>query len=548
MSLTLRRSWLNAMCAIDFYKLGHRPMYPKGTEFVFSNWTARSTKHFPAVEGFFDGRHLLIGIQGFVIEFLEHLFEDTFFKQPKEIAIDSFLEDIEMATGKAADREWVESLYNLGYLPISVKALPEGTQVPAGVPDALFDNTLPGYGHLVNYIETLWSAGNWRTTTVATIALQYRRILEHYAKATGTPLEFVDWQGHDFSFRGLSDPYAAAGQLGHAAVFRGSDTFPVIQYANAYYRPEGQKKFVIGSVNASEHSVMCMGTKGNEEETVRRIFNEVVPDGVCSIVGDTWNYWDFNDMLIKYADEIKARPADATGLSKVVSRPDSGNPADIICGFPYLRIRRPDMNTTQKITLTKEQGYEYFYDVESDTMFKVVSMAGEFNAYPVEKRAVWGAVEQLWNGFGGTVTAKGYKQLDSHIGVIYGDSITPHRAVEIMERLMKKGFASGNVVLGIGSYTYQYITRDTLGYAIKATAGIVDGELREVFKDPITDDGGKKSAVGLISVIDTTEGLKITDKVTLDQYHTNGAMREIFRDGKVLLVEDWETIRNRIKV
>lgn len=547
MSLTLRRSWLNAMSAVDFYKFGHRKMYPKNTDFVFSNWTARSTKHFPAVEGFFDGKHIVMGIQGFLTEFLDHLFEDTFFSQPVETAVDSFIEDIEMATGMPADREWVLSLHKLGYLPISVKALPEGTAVPAGVPEALFDNTLPGFGHLVNYIETLWSVGNWRAPTVATIALQYRRILEHYARLTGTPLEFVDWQGHDFSFRGLSDPYAAAAQIGHAAVFRGSDTFPVIQYVNGYYRPEGGKKFVIGSVNASEHSVMCMGQKGNEEETVVRLFTEVVPSGVCSIVGDTWHYWDFNDMLIKHADKIKARPADVTGLSKVVSRPDSGNPADIICGFPYINIHHSDWTIEQKIALTKEEGLEYFYSVENDQMFKIVVMNGEEVAYPVDKRVVWGAVEQLWNGFGGTKTVKGYKQLDSHIGVIYGDSITPHRAVEIMERLMTKGFASGNVVLGIGSYTYQYITRDTLGYAIKATAGIVDGQLRAVAKDPITDDGTKKSAEGLLSVNWVAGELKLTDKVSPEQYGGD-AMREVFRDGKVLVCEDWETIRDRIKV
>lgn len=547
MSLTLRRSWLNAMCAIDFYKLGHRTMYPENTEFVFSNWTARSTKHFPAVEGFFDGRHPVLGTQGFLTEFLCHLFEDTFFNQPIEIAVDSFIEDIEMATNSKVDKEWVLGLHQLGYLPISVKALPEGTLVPAGVPEALFDNTISGYGWLVNYIETLWSVGNWRASTVAAIALQYRTILEQYARETGTPKEFIDWQGHDFSFRGLSDPYSAAAQIGHAAVFRGSDTFPVIQYVNAYYRPEGQKKFVIGSVKASEHSVMCMGTKGGEEETIRRIFTEVVPDGVCSIVGDTWNYWDFNDMLIKYADEIKARPADSTGLSKVVSRPDSGNPADIICGFPYVSIHHPEWSLEEKITLARNQGFEYFYSVETDTMFKIVIMNEELTVYPVDKRMVFGAVEQLWRGFGGTLTHRGYKMLDSHIGVIYGDSITPHSAVEIMERLMRKGFASGNVVLGIGSYTYQYITRDTLGYAIKATAGIVDGELRAVSKDPITDDGTKKSAEGLLSVNYHKGTLKLTDKVTTKEYGGD-AMREVFRDGKVLIVEDWETIRNRIEV
>lgn len=549
MSLTFRRSWLNAMCVIDFYKLGHRSMYPANTEYVFSNWTARSTKHFPAVDGFFDGKHVVMGVQGFVTEFLDHLFKDTFFDQPKEVAVDSLIEDIEMATATKVDPKWVQDLWELDYLPIEVRALPEGVLAPANIPEALFTNTKKGYGWLVNYIETLWSNGNWRASTVATIALQYRRILTKYALDTGTPLEFVDWQGHDFSYRGLSDPYAAASQIGHAAVFRGSDTFPVIQYVNAYYRPEGKKKFVIGSIQASEHSVMCMGTKGGEKETVKRLLTEVVPEGGLSIVGDTWNIFDFNDMLIELKDEILARPADATGLSKVVSRPDSGNPADIICGWPYVTIHQPQWTLDEKITLCLSQGFEYFLSVEDDgtrQMFKVVKMNEEITVYPVDERVVFGSVEQLWRGFGGTRTSKGYKQLDSHIGVIYGDSITPERAVEIMERLKAKGFASGNVVLGIGSYTYQYITRDTLGYAIKATAGIVDGELREVQKDPVTDDGTKKSATGLLAVDwGANNTLVLRQKVKLEEYGGN-AMHTVFKDGKVTKVEDWETIRERL--
>src|SRR5690606_2966258 len=109
--------------------------------------------------------------------------------------------------------------------------------------------------------------------------------------------------------------------------------------------------------------------------------------------------------------------------------------------------------------------------------------------------------ELLWDTFGGTVNAKGYKELIPQIGAIYGDSITIDRATQICERLKEKGFASTNVVLGIGSYTYQYNTRDTFGFAMKTTYGEVDSVGREIFKDPVTDDGTKKSAKGLIKII-----------------------------------------------
>ena len=106
----------------------------------------------------------------------------------------------------------------------------------------------------------------------------------------------------------------------------------------------------------------------------------------------------------------------------------------------------------------------------------------------------------MWDIFGGIENSKGFKELDSHIGAIYGDSITLERATQICERLKLKGFASTNVVLGIGSFTYQYNTRDTFGFAMKATYGEVDGNGREIYKDPITDDGTKKSAKGLMKI------------------------------------------------
>lgn len=100
-------------------------------------------------------------------------------------------------------------------------------------------------------------------------------------------------------------------------------------------------------------------------------------------------------------------------------------------------------------------------------------------------------MECLWQIFGGTTTDKGFKVLNERVGLIYGDSITLERASNILQQLEAKGFASNNVVFGIGSYTYNYLTRDTFGFAVKATWGQVNGQARELFKDPITDSGVK---------------------------------------------------------
>jgi nicotinamide phosphoribosyltransferase len=140
-------------------------------------------------------------------------------------------------------------------------------------------------------------------------------------------------------------------------------------------------------------------------------------------------------------------------------------------------------------------------------------------------------VEVLWNIFGGTINEKGYKTLNQSVGLIYGDSITPQRADDILRRLKAKGFASDNVVFGIGSYTYQYLTRDTLGFAMKATYGVVAGKPVEIVKNPITDNGTKKSAKGLLRVEYQDGEFVLYDRQTSEQ-EVLGELRVIYENGE----------------
>lgn len=162
---------------------------------------------------------------------------------------------------------------------------------------------------------------------------------------------------------------------------------------------------------------------------------------------------------------------------------------------------------------------------------------------PAEKKGVY---ELLWDIFGGITNEKGYKVLDTHIGVIYGDSITIERQKEIYRRLEAKGFAATNLVLGIGSYTYQYRTRDSLGFAMKATWCQVNGEPREIFKSPKTDSGMKKSLKGLIRV-DKDENGKFyaTDCVSKEQ-EAGGCLETVFEDGKLVKEVSFSEIRERL--
>ncbi|WP_286965692.1 nicotinate phosphoribosyltransferase, partial [Flavobacterium sp. UBA4854] len=349
---------------------------------------------------------------------------------------------------------------------------------------------------LTNYFETLLSAVVWLPCNSATIAKEYRKVLDKYAAETSSVPEFVDWQAHDFSMRGMGGIEAAlTSAAGHLLSFTGSDTIPAIDFLEEYYNANSDQELVAGSVAATEHSVMCMGTTEGEYETFKRLITEVYPKGIVSIVSDTWDLWKvLTDYLPRLKEEIVSREG------KVVIRPDSGDPVDIICG-------NPNGKTEQ------------------------------------EKK---GVIELLWDVFGGTTNAKGFKELVPQIGAIYGDSITVARATQICERLKEKGFASTNVVLGIGSFTYQYNTRDTFGFAMKATYGEVNGEGRAIFKDPITDDGTKKSAKGLMK-IDLIDGkYHLTDNVSWEE-EKQGELKEVFRDGKLLVDQSLSEIRTRVK-
>jgi len=154
-------------------------------------------------------------------------------------------------------------------------------------------------------------------------------------------------------------------------------------------------------------------------------------------------------------------------------------------------------------------------------------------------------VQCLWEIFGGTETAQGYKVLNERVGLIYGDSITLERAQNILKGLSAKGFASNNLVFGIGSYTYNYLTRDTFGFAVKATWGQVNGVGRKLFKDPVTDSGVKKSAKGLLRVEQAENGFELFDQQSFEQENM-GALQTVFENGQLLREYSLDQIRERL--
>lgn len=485
---------MTPMLLCDMYKISHRSLYPEGTQTIYSTWTARTSriKNIDKVVAF--------GMQAFIKNYLIDYFNDNFFNVEKSSVVSEYKRVITATLGDPSpDTSHIEALHDLGYLPLSIKAVAEGTLVPTRVPMLTIQNTDSRFYWLTNYIETLASCEMWQPSTSATIAYNYRKILNKYAMETVGSTVGVEFQGHDFSMRGLSSLESAkASGMGHLLSFVGTDTIPALHSVEKYYKADVTKELIGCSVPATEHSVMS--SYGQDElASYKHIITQVHPTGFVSIVSDTWDFWNvLTNVVAPLKAEIMARKGSPIG-DRVVIRPDSGDPVKIVCGDP---------------------------DGKTE----------------LERK---GAIEVLWDIFGGTTTATGYKLLDSHIGLIYGDAITLERAEEICKGLKAKGFASTNCILGIGSYTYQYNTRDTFGFALKSTLAVINGDEKMIFKDPKTDDGTKKSQKGRVALYYDEGVLKYRDELLLGD-KVDDIMLEVFRDGKLLVDHTFAEVRARL--
>lgn len=519
-----------ALLCVDSYKLGHADQYPESTQFVYSNFTPRSLKHFAVPEAFANNTIVAYGMYAAVKEIAD-AFDETFFRR-SWVDVEHEISTIypSFLGAKEINYARLYELYLHGRLPLTIRALPEGAHVTPQIPVLTIENTAPEFFWVTNFIETWLSNTLWKPMTSATISWNYRQILDHYADKTGTDPAFVDWQGHDFSLRGMSgiEDGARTG-VGHLLSFTGSDNLAATWYTHELYDiAEGE--LVAGSVPATEHSVMSCGSQLNELDTFKRLIEEVYPSGIVSIVSDTWNFWD---VVTTFANALKDKILLRDG--KVVFRPDSGDPADILCGTAWGYNPRKG-----EFLSTLPEGV--YVNVLDGSYQEVIGNSAFMIEDPTP--AMKGAVQCLWDIFGGTLTTTGHKLLNQHVGLIYGDSITMERAVDILDRLERKNFASGNVVLGIGSYTFQYVTRDTLGAAMKATYAVVDGKNHVLSKDPITDPG-KKSAAGLLRVDLVDEEYVLTAGVN---DRSNDALVCILKDG--LMVDrkpKLREIRERVK-
>lgn len=479
---------MNPMLLIDFYKAVHSDMLPKNIEYSVSYFTPRMSR----VDMW--NEVVMFGLQAFIKTYLIEYFNEAFFALPSDQVLYEYNRVLNAALGKGAfNSEKIEKLHQLGYLPIEIKALPEGTKVPMHIPMFEISNTHPDFAWLPQALESLISAELWHPMLSATVGASYREIVNQYYELSVEDRVPRARALGDFSFRGQECLQSAVKSSGGWCLsFLNTATVPVIPFLEQMYNCDCEREDVAFGAVSTEHSVMCSNyaVDGDEITLLRRLLTEIYPDTSFSVVLDSYDYWNVIDTILP---QLKEEILNHNGC--MLMRGDSGDCVEVV----------------------------------TKTVFK------------------------LWDIFGGTVNAKGYKVLDSHVKAIYGDSITIQRCEEIYKILIEHGFACNNVSLGVGSFSMQCVeengilkpfTRDTFSSCIKATYCEVNGEAIPIFKNP-KDGGFKKSQKGLCYVYRNKQGmLAYKDGYTKENIpKENNLLEVVFKDGTMVKEQSLQEIR-----
>ena len=474
----------------DSYKQCHPLMYPDNQETLVSYLTPRKAmnEYFPKM--------VVWGIHPF-IEDIKQAFNE-FFSLPLSRVMGEYDHYIgaHLGIGNVA-RDRIIELHELGYLPLEIRALPEGTIVNMGIPMVEMRNTHPRFAWVVQWVECLLQTEVWPMCAYATVGWEYHKVAKKYYEMTAPSADpFMAMA--DFGFRGMSClEDATRCSASWLLSFNKTSTIPALPYLDDYYDARcAENKIGLGAVS-TEHSVMAanFAIDGDEITFVKRMLTEIYPNTSFSMVSDTYDYWNMvNNIIPACKAEILAHNG------KLLVRPDSGDMVSITIG----------------------------------------------------------TIQKFWDTFGGTINEAGYKVLDPHIGMIYGDGCTLNKVTEIYETLAQLGFAATNVVFGVGAFCFHalfapdnkftVLTRDTWGMAMKATHGVFGGQSVPIFKDPKTDEGGlKKSQKGCCMVSLQTDGSFICtdgyDEWVPDQYT---CLQPIFCNGKLINVPTFQEARARL--
>lgn len=503
---------------VDGYKLGHIDQYVKGTQQVYSNMTPRSDKLARVLREHFDGTMVFFGAQKALKE-MKELWDTTFFNQSKEDVIRKYSRRIKNYLGSEAGNTQIAAmakLHDLGYLPLHIKTLPEGAFVNMGIPTITITNTHPDFYWLTNYCETYLSCSVWHMCNAASLSREYYKTSKRWGEVTGTDNVWLGIANHCFAGRGHRGQQDAMDSgMGHLLFSVGTDTLWAIDGMEYYYNANSDSELIACSVNAFEHAtatqrIAYYRNQGfteyalqAETESLRDIFTRLYPTGIVSYVADSEDYYGvISEVASTLKEEILNRTEDSLGLCKVVFRPDSSpkTPLEVIVG---------DKDSTDELELK-------------------------------------GSLQILWDIFGGTVNEKGFKVLNSKVGLIYGEAIDIELQDKIYSEMVDKGWCVSNILFGVGSWGFlDRSSRDSFSQALKGVHSIVEGEGISMQKNPKTAEGSKKSAKGLLRVELEDEGYVLYDQQTPEQ-EQQGELKTIFKDGNLVRETSLKEIRELV--
>jgi nicotinamide phosphoribosyltransferase len=445
---------------VDSYKVSMHCQMPPGTTGVYSYIESRGGEY---------DRTVFFGLQAFIKEYL------TVPITQDEI---NLADEILTAHGEPFNRAGWQHILDQhgGYLPVVIRAVPEGTVVGTKNVLATVENTDPAVPWLTTWLETALLRAVWYPTTVATRSWHIRQTILKYLEETGDP-SGIDFKLHDFGARGVSSLESAGiGGAAHLVNFMGTDTISGILYAREYYNA-GIAGF---SIPAAEHSTITSWGRDGEVDAYRNMLTQFArPGSILAVVSDSYDIYNAAGKL--WGEELRQQVIDSGAT--VVIRPDSGDPVEV--------NRR------------------------------LIQILGE--------------------KFGYTVNAKGYKVL-KYVRIIQGDGVNETSILAILEMLKDGGWSVDNMAFGMGAELGQKVNRDTLKFAMKASAVCINGEWVPISKDPITDPG-KRSKTGRVTLYRGHDG----------SYHSGvedwpqSALETVYENGRLIRDMTFEQVRKNAR-
>ena len=502
---------------VDSYKSGQKDQMPEGMTSMFSYFESRGSKR----KGY--DKAALFLLQYFIMEYFSTPITLEEVEEARELFEDS--------NEPFAYEDWKALVIKHdGWLPLRIRAVPEGKFIPLSNPLFTVESTDEEFRWLPDWFETALCGEGWYGSTVMTQSYYLRKLIYEYLLKTSDNPDFeIQFKLHDFGARGASSRETAAkGGAAHLAIFRGSDTMEGIKLIKDYYTTwKGVRK----SIAATQHSTITAWGREHEEDAYRHMLNLYKGNGIFACVSDSWNI--YNACANLWGGSLRQEVIDSGAL--LVIRPDSGDPIRVLFGYADNEV----IESNGKVYVKGA------YKISRDFFGKEVYGEHELGKELIEgeRRGVFGILEDK---FGVTVNSKGYKVLN-YVRVIQGDGVNPDSIAEILEKLTELGYSTDCIAFGMGGALLQKVDRDVLKFAYKCSSATINGEEVDVYKQPITDSGkdSKKGRLDVVESLGVVRTVKLLDGAI---EAPESIMRTVYLNGELLVKDTFLEIIERAKL